>query len=398
MSELITVVLVGVGGYGNFYVNALLDCKTREDYRIIGIVEPNPAGCLRLKELLSKNIPLYNSLEDFYTESHADLAIISSPIQFHARQIVTAVTKNTHVLCEKPLCATVQEGKEIIAVKKSTDKLVSVGYQWSFSEAILELKKDIISGRLGRPLRLKTIVLWPRDFAYYRRNTWAGKIKDAQGNWVLDSVVNNATAHFLHNMFFVLGQNYGESALPSIVTAELYRANEIENYDTAALRIQTTDGTELLYYASHATLKKLEPVFCFEFEEAVVNYNQNLGKNIVATFKNGEKRVYGDPFARRDNKIWMTMEAIKAGKDVPCGPEAALAQVICVNGIQEVGAIFSFPDEFIRVQTDELGEKTGLYVAGLDQVLTECYEQWKLPSETGVTWAREGKTKNFLEE
>ena len=49
MSELITVVLVGVGGYSSFYVNALLDCKTREDYRIIGIVEPNSCWLLTFK-------------------------------------------------------------------------------------------------------------------------------------------------------------------------------------------------------------------------------------------------------------------------------------------------------------------------------------------------------------
>jgi hypothetical protein len=91
---------------------------------------------------------------------------------------------------------------------------------------------------------------------------------------VLDSVVSNATAHFLHNMLFLLGPNFGESAFPASLTAELYRANTIENYDTAALRLQTACGTEVMFYATHATLEKVEPVFFFEFEKAVVNYNQ----------------------------------------------------------------------------------------------------------------------------
>jgi len=259
MKKPVTILLVGAGGYGNFYVDLLLDTKEPRDYRVAGVVEPNPAGSRRLPELLGEGVPLFLSLAEFYRQHRADLAIISSPIQFHAEQIITAVTAGSHVLCEKPLCATVEEGKAIIAAAKDTGKLVAVGYQWSFSRAIQELKEDIGRGLLGRAQRMKTMVFWPRDFAYYQRNNWAGRIKDDQGRWVLDSVVNNATAHFLHNMFFVLGKSSrenarGQSAYPAAVTAELYRANPIENYDTAALRVRTAGGTELMYYATHATL------------------------------------------------------------------------------------------------------------------------------------------------
>ena len=206
MKEPLTILLVGAGGYGNFYIDLLLDAKAPRDFRVAGVVEPNPTGSLRLKELFRENVPLYRSLDEFYTQHRADLAVISSPIQFHAQQIITAVTAGSHVLCEKPLCATVEEGKALIQAAKNTGKLVAVGYQWSFSQAIQDLKKDIGRGLLGRAQRMKTMVLWPREFAYFRRNNWAGRIKDDQGRWVLDSVVNNATAHFLHNMFFILGE------------------------------------------------------------------------------------------------------------------------------------------------------------------------------------------------
>ncbi len=288
-----------------------------------------------------------------------------------------------------------EEGKAIIKAAKETGKLVAVGYQWSFSRAIQDLKKDIGSGLLGRAQRMKTMVLWPRDFAYFRRNDWAGRIKDPQGRWVLDSVVNNATAHFLHNMFFLLGQGFGKSAYPTAVTAELYRANPIENYDTAALRIRTAGGTELMFYTTHATLEEQDPVFSFEFEKAVVNYNQNQDGKIAAGFKNGETRVYGDPFAGEGNKLWTTIAAIKEGKTVPCGPEAALPHVVCVNGIQETGEISPFPADLVKSRTDSRGEKAGVYVEGLAQDLTHAYEEWKLPSELGLAWARPGKTKHF---
>ena len=47
--------------------------------------------------------------------------------------------------------------------------------------------------------------LWPRDERYYSRNGWAGVKRTNDGTWILDSPTNNACAHFLHNMFYVLG-------------------------------------------------------------------------------------------------------------------------------------------------------------------------------------------------
>jgi len=84
------------------------------------------------------------------------------------------------------------------------------------------LKRDLLDGRYGRPLRLATLCAWPRDRAYYRRNSWAGRLRDGDsGAWVLDSPANNAMAHFLHNALFLLGPAMTHSALPAAVTAEL---------------------------------------------------------------------------------------------------------------------------------------------------------------------------------
>ena len=80
------------------------------------------------------------------------------------------------------------------------DGFIAVGYQWSYSSAIQKLKQDIHSGIYGKALQMKTIVLWPRNKAYFTRTTgWAGKVKASNGETIYDSVANNATAHYLHN-------------------------------------------------------------------------------------------------------------------------------------------------------------------------------------------------------
>ena len=388
MNKPVSVLIVGIGGYGQNYVNEFLT-SDREDFKVVGVVDPYPENSSMVGEIRKRGIPIFPSMKDFYKNNTADYVCISSPIQCHSDQTVMALNNGAGVICEKPLAATVQEGKKMLEVQQKVDKPVGIGYQWSFSKAIQSLKKDIINGIFGKPLRLKTLVLWPRDFNYYNRSNWAGRKKDNNGNWILDSVANNATAHYLHNMFYVLGESIEKSAHPRRLKAELYRANDIENFDTAAARVFTDKGVELLYLVTHATVEQLNPRFCYEFEKATVYFDQDSDSQIVAEFKDGSQKVYGDPFSDRFNKVWIMLDAVKGKNSYLCGIEAALPHVVCINGMQEaVPEIVDFPQELIKTWKDEEGNSAAVYVDGLAEIMKDCYNNWRLPHELGVEWSR----------
>ncbi|PRX24183.1 putative dehydrogenase [Orenia metallireducens] len=391
MDKPLDILLVGIGGYGNKYVNALLDNKKERNYKIRGVVDPYPQGCQRLAELEKREIQIYSTMDQFYLEEKADLVCISSPIQYHLKHIVTALDNGSNVLCEKPLSATVESGNQIINKKNQSGKFVAIGYQWSFSDAIQELKRDIIKGVLGRAVRLKTIVLWPRSIDYYNRNNWAGKIKDNKGNWVFDSVANNATAHFLHNMYYLLGSQINQSATLKSIQAETYKVNDIETFDTVALRTMVNDGTEVLFYATHAVKERVNPRFVFEFEQGVVTYDgSEEGAEIIAEFEDGSMKNYGDPFKDDTKKIWLAIDAVENKESIYCGPEATLAQVQAIKGIhQSVGEATRFAEKLIRSAYNNNEEIR--YVEGLDGVLEDCYDKYLLPTELGISWAKSGK-------
>lgn len=227
MSDPISIALVGIGGYGNNFVNVMLDAPAERKFRFAGTIDPSPATCRRLDELKARRIPHFPTLEAFYAADRADLVVISTPLHLHAAHTCYALENGSHVLCEKPLCVTVEQARQMRDTRDRTGKIVAIGYQWSFCESIQRLKADVMSGALGKAKRLKCMVLWPRDEAYYGRNRWAGAKHDAQGNLVLDSPVNNACAHYLHNMLYVLGPQVDRSAAPARLTAELYRAHPI---------------------------------------------------------------------------------------------------------------------------------------------------------------------------
>lgn len=388
MSEPVRIVLVAVGGYGNTYVNALLDHGAAHGCQIVGIVDPFAEGCRRLAELQSLGIPIYPDLDAFYAKHTADLAVISSPIHLHTPQTCTALAHGSSVLCEKPLGATYQEAAQIIAARDRAGRFVATGYQWSFNEAILALKGDILAGRFGAPKRLRTLVLWPRNKEYYGRNTWAGMQLDRMGNWILDSPVNNATAHYLHNMLYVLGSQVDRAIRPRTVAAELYRANAITNYDTAAVRVTVAGGAEVLFYTSHAIEHQRGPEFIYEFEKGTVRYG-GANKTIVAEFTDGTSRDYGDPQANIPKKLWDAVAAVRGEGTISCGPEAASMHTLVMNGIQDsVPEIIDFSPV---VQAGE-GLKSVSVAVGLEEALIQGYDSGRLPHELGLPWARVGQT------
>lgn len=390
MSSPLRVALVGIGGYGNNYVAALLNAPDPSRFRIVGAVDPKPNLCKHQDQLLARGVPLFSSLDDFHHAAAADVTIICSPLHLHAQHTCAALRHGSHVLCEKPLCVTPEEIAEMARAERLSGKKVAIGYQWSFSAAVQHLKRDVLSGRYGKPRRLRTLVLWPRDESYYSRNSWAGRISDPAGRPILDSPVNNACAHHLHNMLYVLGSSIDGSAEPISLRAELFRAFAIQNYDTAAVSITTSDGVQLLLLASHAVEHRHGPVFTFEFENGIVEYADGPEATIVGRFLDGSIQDYGSPDADRMRKLWCTLDALQSNGPLPCGIAASAAQTRCAWAVQhsEPG-ILQLPAEMIRIVGPP--SQRQIIVRDLDRVLNDCYLRWKLPSTLGVRWAQPGK-------
>jgi len=386
----VSVLVVAIGGYGYYYLQTLLEHVLPERAALAGVVDPEARKSSAWPWVEARGVPVFDEMADFYSAGHeADLAVIVSPIQHHVPQSCTALEHGSHVLCDKPLGATIQEANLLMATRDLADRWVMVGYQWSYSAAIQALKRDIIAGLFGRPLRFSAVCCWPRHLAYYRRNQWAGRLADpATRRWVLDSPANNAMAHFLHNLLYLGGGQVHLSAHPRTVQAELYRAYPIESCDTAACRVLTDSGLEVLFYASHVSEAAIEPRFTLTFEAASVTFGGDT-RTIIARDAAGRSKDYGAPDdSPQFQKLFDAIDTVRSPRPVVCGPEAAAAQTLVVNGTHEsVGEPRRFPDAHVRVD-DDAGRR---WVRGLGDVLLQCYDRGMLPAEANAEWARSGE-------
>lgn len=391
----VNVLLAGIGGYGAAYLRPLLSARGEGRCRLIGVADPHPQNCPDLQELHDRRVNVFTDYHEMLRRSpEAELVCLSTPIHLHAPQTIAALRAGMDVLCEKPLAGGLADGRRMVeAAESRPDRFVAIGYQWSFTSTIRRLKEDILAGRLGRPLRFRTWVSFPRGFKYFARNTWAGRRYAPDGSEVNDSPLNNATSHYLHNLLYLLGDSPTTSALPRALQAELYQVNEVETFDTAALRCEVAGDVEILFYTTHVAPTRH---LCgrLEFEHATIDYGWDQGdRRFVARFRDGRTVDYGDPDEEREEKIWQCVDAVRTRQPIACGPRAALAQTACVAAARaSCDPALPIPARFVReVQTDGEGGFMRC-VEEMGPLLANAFEAALLPSELErVPWTAPGR-------
>jgi predicted dehydrogenase len=383
------IVLVGMNGYGEHYLEALLN---REDTIFAGIVEIHPEKSVLLEQVKQQGIPIFTTMEAFYQQNQADLAIIATPIHLHTEQAICALQHESNVLCEKPIFADMQDRDRWEQAIEASGKWAAIGFNWSFTAPILELKEDIRHGVYGKPKQLKTLVLWPRDENYFARSAWSGRLATANGKLIRDSVANNAAAHFIHNMLFVLGEELQRTVQVDRLEAELYRANDIETFDTCAIRLETKDDCELLFLGSHATAKEQGPQFLYTFEKGHIAYDCNLDQGVITAYtEDGQEKVYGNPQANHLDKLDYCIAALTGGRDIPCTFETAIGHAAVIDAVhQAVPQSYTFPAEVQQL----IGNRRT--VTGLEEALHACFVKGKLPNELQIPWSRTAKQADVV--
>ncbi len=379
--KIVNTICVGTGGYGGMMLQELFDGAKSDLINLIGVVDPYAEKSPIYNNIIkAKNIPVYENISTAFDRVEKsgikiNFVYIATPIQFHTEQIKYSLMRGANVLCEKPMTGNVKD-LPVLEKFSSTNNFVGIGFQWSFSSAIQRLKKDVMSGVLGRPEKLKTIVLWPRKTEYFNKTGWKGKMFTVNGEKISDSIVNNAAAHYIHNMLYILGDCIDSAMGATDIKATLLRANDIETFDSAVVKFKFECGADGLFVGSHTTDKTIEPKFEYVFEKATVSYNFENG-NIIAEFKDGVKKNYGDPFGGgATRKINLCAELTANGSvDVLCGIKAAKEHVLFVDKLHSANKIYNVKQNLSHLQDGVL------VVNGLTEALLECYDKGTIISD-----------------
>lgn len=366
------MLLVGANGYGARFLEPLYDLHKKGTITFEGIV--TRSAFPMQEELEAAGIPHYKTLDAFYAEHTADLALISTPAFLHKEQSIYCAEHGSYVLCEKPAAPTVEEVEAMIQAEKDTGKFIAIGYQRCFSDAILALKKDILAGVLGKAISTKFLMASARALVYYSRGGgYAGQVYTKDGRIILDSPASNACAHYLQEMLFLLGEEMDVTAEPTLVSGECLRANDITNFDTCTLKMTVRGDIPVYFGASHAIETGSIVRVQHTFENAVVTIESGI---LTATFKDGSVKEYGNPSADQyAHKILHCLDAIKNGTAPVCTVKTALPHIKLIHDVYRNIPISDFAD------SEKICTEEKIYVPGLGEKLLAAYENECLLSE-----------------
>jgi predicted dehydrogenase len=141
-------VKIAVAGAGVMGRNHVRVCSELEGLEVVGVVEPGREAADRVRRLF--RVPTFDTLARLLQEMKPDLLIIATPTTSHFAVAQEALAARVHVLVEKPIAATVAEGRELIAAAARAGVRLGVGHIERFNPAVRELKKRLDAGELGR--------------------------------------------------------------------------------------------------------------------------------------------------------------------------------------------------------------------------------------------------------
>lgn len=371
---MVKIVLTGLNGYGGHFIVPLLESDGT--YQLSAVVSTNPKKSPYYEKLKEEKVRFYNSLEDCLQEEKLDMALITTPVQVHFREVMCALEHGLNVYCEKPLAPKAEHCRQVQECAAKRGLYAAVGFQWSHSKAVTDLKNDILTGKYGKLKKIKTMALWNRPKSYYTESNWKGRYwgKDKESIW--ESVISNAAVHFLHNLLFLAGGEMAESATPVHISGEAYRAHKIETFDTACMKMKTEEDCQLFYLATLSAKQNHAPEFTVECENARIFYPVGDEKEIMAVKKeSGERIFYGSPDAGRFEHFKKVIRAMEGNEPLTCDAGTVLPVAGVIDQMMENVEVHSFPEEAVRENGDML------WVEGLEEFMKKCYEEEKMFAE-----------------
>lgn len=381
------VAIIGVTGYGKVQFNICqrLAREGRIKLKAAVVVNPQDAGP-ELEQLEAMGSEVFSSADAMWERlaGQIDLCIIPAPIALHRPLTIQALACGSNVFVEKPLAGCLEDALAIRSAELASGKTVVVGFQYLFDPCTHAAKRYLLAGEIGPIRSISGYALWPRPLSYYQRNNWAGRIRNQTG-WVNDSPFNNAMAHFIMLGLFFGGRSFASSAEISRVEAALYRANEIENFDTGTMRLQTTCGMQICFGGSHACAQTINPVIRVTGDYGFMEWTAFQSLKIYRENEPVEEIPFLDHEELRHRPIDLSLRRMDDPDIFVCTTEMALAHMRIIQEIQDKVPVQDIPASCTQTIPHE---KSSLRVIpGIEQLLISAATSGKLLSELDLPWA-----------
>jgi len=176
--------VLGAGGIADR--RTLPGMMKAENAQLVAVMEVAAAEAERLRVKYSAK-RAYTREEALLSDPEVDAVYIASPVAFHARQIRLAADRGKHILVEKPLALSADEGQEVVQYCHKQGARIAAGLMMRFGGYVMAMKQAVARGSIGSLVSCGAqFTCWYPDIP----GSWRQSRKSAGGGALMDMGVH----------------------------------------------------------------------------------------------------------------------------------------------------------------------------------------------------------------
>jgi len=267
---MIRTAVIGVGSMGKNHARVYRELPESD---LVAVADLDPAVAKSVGA--QHGVPGYSDFRRMLAETRPDAVSIAVPTAQHLDVATAVLQAGAHILVEKPIAATLQEGCRMMELAESCNRVLMVGHIVRFNPALQSLKQRLQAGELGR------------FFQIFCRRTgpFPARIRDV-------GVVIDLAPHDIDIMRFLIGQD------PERLFAETERRIHTEHEDLLFAMLHFPDRITAALEINWLTPTKLREVLV-------------LGERGLFRVDDLTQDLYFYENAQGNGDLWSTLRAIK---------------------------------------------------------------------------------------
>ena len=230
-SPKVRLAIIGAGGISNAHAKGILAHAGQVE--CVALCDVSADNLRARNEQLGGQCRLFNDWNTLLSEmaGEIDAVDICLPHHLHGAAIMDAARAGKDVLCEKPLCISLEEADRIVDAVRAAGILYQSAHNQLFMPCVVEAKKRIAAGEIGevRWLRSQDCFVSPSS-AF--EGKWRANLKTQGGGELIDTGY-----HPTYRLLYLAGAEVVG------VRASMARfVQPIEGEDTACVQVRFASG------------------------------------------------------------------------------------------------------------------------------------------------------------
>ena len=249
----VKVGVAGVGALGHHHTRLYQQCNSAN---LVGVFDVNPDQARKIASEFSTQA--FSSLKCL--ADAVDCLSVAVPTQLHYQEVLFLLEMGKHVLVEKPLTVTVDDGKELLDYAKKHNLILHVGHVERYNPVITYLQKKIYDPRFIEAHRLAPFP--PPRPGMLPRGTEVGVVMDLMIHDI-DIILNLVNSDI---------QSVNAVGIPILSSSE----------DIANVRMTFTNGCVANLTASRVSQEYLRKIRVFQQDAYLsLDYQEKKGDIVV---------------------------------------------------------------------------------------------------------------------